>query len=1107
MKPNRLTKILLASFTLLCTSSLHAESYYASKLQDLAFTPDQKDRIEATALMISRRTQMIPVNIRIPETAGIACIAYLPAGERQNWNQQINQGTLQVAFKLKDNTPQQGTVDLWTTQKKLQGFTFTIDPTKVKSCTKEEFEKISQLQYQEWSNEHLPGTAWFRHLSGTPAAENRRNRWRSTTSLNDTFAIFSGGRAISENLALDRNLILAAGNEKKPKPDVALKDIEGVTVKAIDWSNKLPKEDIKIDALAHSIPINQHALFAPSLKDLFTLMDQIETEGAPVLQAFTVRNAFRTLPSQYKRQMGLDVPEMVAKLLPIQSVAITGGDPFFPMGTDVAVLFETANPEALFTALTKTIALKAKHQGAQPIPNKSLNGKIAYKAYQTPDRRFSCHILQQGKLVAVSNSIEQIKRLLNVQTQPKNSLGASDEFRFFRHRYPISKDESAFIFLSDATIRRWASPKIRIGASRRTRGAAVLSELTSAHIAGEKPSDEFASLIGSTTLDGKKVISSQLGSLGFLTPVSEMEITTATAAEAAAYQQWRRGYENGWAQVFDPIAIRMSLGKDKQELDITVLPLTVDSDYREVITLTGKSSLSDKAKDVPAESLLYAAFAIDSKSETFKEFDQELLEMLPGLKINPLSWVGESISFHLENGFFWKAMQHAEMDENLIGLLPLAVRIESNSRIKLALFLTAMKGMLDTSAPDLVRWEKRKHGNQSYLAIIGDEQELNGMALSIYYAALPSALLVSLDEDMLKRAIDREVQDTAQGSKLPDAKHFLLESSPQFMMGLNHLFDQRSFEQRRQKESWRAIPILNEWHRRFPNMKPETVHQIAYASDLHCPGGKGYRWNAEAITMESVAYGHPTEPRNEGTTLEFINKFNKLQTTFGFEDGGLRIRAKLKNQKKAKPANKVISKPGKILATAQELLPQTLGTTWTVKETMPDGELRTIQSKLVKSEAGRSVTEHFITDSQGNKSKRSDTLQRKKEGDYVMHVQENDYEVNFHQGYQRLPAKLIQGESIQTTHSATITKNNSNSKLFFETQLEPVGLESITVPAGQFNNCVKVERTTFEIFDGQLIKRKSTEWYAKGYGSVKIISSFNGKTSTTELISKTDPKK
>jgi hypothetical protein len=121
---------------------------------------------------------------------------------------------------------------------------------------------------------------------------------------------------------------------------------------------------------------------------------------------------------------------------------------------------------------------------------------------------------------------------------------------------------------------------------------AALGELTSQRIAGEELSQEFEPLLGEVRESENQVFSEKYGSLGFLTPISELQIDRVSSVEKDSYERWRRGYENGWARFFDPIAIQLKLSKAKEEMDMTILPLRVDSDYQEMISLAGDARLS-----------------------------------------------------------------------------------------------------------------------------------------------------------------------------------------------------------------------------------------------------------------------------------------------------------------------------------------------------------------------------------------------------------------------------------------------------------------------------------------------------------------------------------
>ena len=928
-------------------STLSAETYHRIAIRDLSFEEGQEDLEKLLRQPISgSRNRGDVASVRFP---GESYLARIMADNEQPRNiQRDGVGNYEVAFRVEGEGKLKGMLDLrheWNGE--VVSLAFTLDPATAKVCTREEFEEVKKAHYSRLAQDRsLPGIAWFKHQAGGENPTNRIRRRRD--DLDQTFSMFTGGRAIAENLALDRELLVGADKEEDR---IALKEIKGVTVKAINWKNRLPEEEVAVDPLSLKIPLDQHVLLFPSMPEFLDLIKLVEKEGTPLIQAFSSQSPYRTLPSRYRAQMGMDLPDIAARLLPVKSVAVTGGDPFFPLGTDVALIFETDKPALLYTALVKAITSKARKRDAVAMEWKREG--VEYRGFESTDRSFSSHVIQRGDLVAVSNSLSQLKRLLEVGEKVP-SLGASEEFRFFRHRYPLGAKESAFLFLSDATLRRWAGPELRIGASRRTRALAALTELSSRVISEVPVGNEFEGLLGKLEVDDRQVRSARYGSVEFMTPVSELGIVSASKAEKDAYDRWRIGYERGWAMVFDPIALRIAVTKDTRALDLSVLPLTVGSDYEEIIEIVGNAKLSTMARMVPAESVLHLAIAIDRKSELFSEFEQELPGILPGLKVNPLGWVGESVSINLLDGFFWKALPHMESEIDILLHMPILLRVESTSRLKLAVFMTGLRAAIEASSPDLVSWQTKKHGKKSYVMVSGGEEE--DLEFALYYAALPKALLVSLDEDVLKRAIDRELAGPNEEAAVPlqQARQLLFESGPKFLLNFGRLLDEADLEERRQLESWRALPILNEWHRRFGDSDPVAIHREAFGVELFCPGGRGYRWNEEAHTMESVAFGHPAAPRNNATALPLIGQIETLRAGFEFADGGLRAQVLAGPKADRGPAKSLENAGGVKLATAAELTLQKVGSVKKFNYRGTDGDA-TETVKITKVQKGDGV--------------------------------------------------------------------------------------------------------------------------------------------------------
>ncbi len=1011
--------------------------------------------------------------------------------------QNVTVGEAILVIELDEPKEVKGFVDYWRSGENRWGtFACRIDPSKLMKCSAEEVEIVRDRYARHQLTSGARGGIWYR---SQVESEVRGRRME----FDQTFSTLSGGRALAENMALDRELILGTG---KAGEDVDLASIKGVTVKAIPWGERLPKEEIAVDALSKRVPEDQYFMVVPSLNQLFGLMDRIEESGTPILQSFSVGDQYRELPSRYRRQLGLDLPDVIAGFLPVKSVAVTGGDPFFPTGSDVAVILETDKVDSVFTLLQTAISAKAKGAGANSV------GK---GGFANESRSFSSYLAKLDGAVVVANSARQLERVLAVAKDGSHSLGSTDEYRFFRHRYPMGADESAYVFISDACLRHWASPLVRIAASRRSRALAALGNLTSQRIAGEELSQEFEPLLGKVTESKNQVFSERYGSLGFLTPISELKIERVSSVEKESYERWRRGYEGGWARFFDPIAIRLKMAKTEEELDMTILPLRVDSDYQEMISLVGEARLSKAATTVPKESLFHYAMALDSKGDLFKEASVSLIEILPSLKLNPLGWMGSSASVTLGHSLAWQS----DFGIETLIELPVLLRVEVQSRIKLALFLTAVKGSIEVSGPDLVRWETREHEGRRYVAVIGDEEEV-GAELSIYYAALPTALLVSLNEDMLKRALDREKE--FQKGQQSDMQVFA-QTSPGFLVGLGELGSSQSLEKRRRNLSWAALPILNEWRKSQSAGDPVDFHHVRFAYRITCPGGLGYRWNEKELTMESVAYGHPANPLKGAKPLDILSRFNTVEMNSSFEDGGMNLRVSLDEEStyqrplpesaprpeddKIVGYHNLVSLPAGTISIHETDYPasrveeaKTHKTETKVESVAQDGD-RTVFEESFRSLTGEEGVAGRQKTEVGPKGSRllSWTGNSELDGDSEFVPDKNN-------GNYEYPAEMWPGLVFQVNKIETWLTDGESEVYLSDAYVKVVGWEKIKGPDGVEVNALKLEWHSESLGDKTLDRDQMTEWLAPGHGMVKSISTSNLGNSTTRLVSIKKPK-
>jgi hypothetical protein len=801
---------------------------------------------------------------------------------------------------------------------------FAIPASAARSEAVDDFNRVKRRRYTQLLQQGGPGAAWFRHqLRTIPDPTGAKPDPRSEIpavarrgQLERTYELFSGGRAVSENLQLDRALPAA----KTAETHVDLATLRGISVREIDWKPLLKGEKPELDPLARFIPADQHAIFFPSFTAAAAMADQVQSNGLPIY-AWSTTTSDAGVAERYSRQFGLSMSTLARLLGPhvARSVALTGSDPYFPMGTDVVVLFESPNPAVLESLLLAKIALgAAMEKGARP-QHGQVDG-LAYRGFCSPNRRVSVYVARLAGAVVASNSLPALGRVASVSAGRAPAVAGLEEYTFFRNRYRRGDaEETALVFVSDATIRRWCGPRWRIADSRRVRALAVLSELQAAQAdslvrgtpaAGAIYCDLAGPEMGALSVGPEGVRSATLGSLEFMTPIVELPITSVTTTEAEAYSRWRDNYQRNWRWAFDPIAVRVGVQEKRLSADLTVMPLIVASDYNELAAFS-RGVQFDPARQDAHDSLVHGVLSFNRVSRRFAEAGSLLGAMGQGMT---LGWVGKSVAVYADDDPFWGRLadspewQRREMPTSLSGL-PVALRIDVTDGLQLALFLSSARAVVNQSAPGLTVWETRNYKNQAYVRISPSEQakqmggpvrELEG----VYYATTGNALLVTLSEPLLRRAIDRQLaRDTAKkaGKTVVEktrpwlGENVALSVDARLLTVLNRLFPEMQ-QRATQWNAWQSLAILNEWKRLYPDQDPVAVHERLWKVKLVCPGGGRFVWNDRWRTMESTVYGCPGQPKQAAVLSPALAPFSSADFGLTFEDQGLRAQVRLERR-------------------------------------------------------------------------------------------------------------------------------------------------------------------------------------------------------------------
>jgi hypothetical protein len=811
---------------------------------------------------------------------------------------------------------------------------FSIDAPEAKDANREPFYRALESHYESLVDRNLPGGAWFRHraheaaeAAGKPLDDNDPNRIPRTAagSLDDTFALFTGSQALAENLQLDRVLPPRGKQDAPATMDIA--SLKGLEVAELDWKPLVKDLKPELDPLASSIPADQHAIFFPDFAALLALADEADQQGTPVLQFANQRSEDARTRQRYERQLGLSLSGLARLIGPqfIQSVAITGSDPFLRSGGDVAILFQSKNATTLHALLAAQIGMSRKTISGSTGMDGSI-GSLKFTGATSPDRALNVYLALIGEgTVVLTNSIAQIESLAAVADRKAPALSTLPEYTFFRNRYKRGEgDETALVVLSDAAIRRWCSPRWRIADSRRIRAAAVLANLNAEHLdqlvtgkleAGPVHTDLYVPDLGEMRMTSRGVVSPTYGSFDALRPVSEIKIDKVTQAEADTYNRWRDTYQSNWRNYFDPIALRFSVREKRLGADLTVMPLIWGSEYRPMVEIARGAKIDPASGDPHADMLSRISMAININAPQIRAASAFALANAPGVKVDPLGWLGQSVTLFCDDSPFWAELAKAANPEEFLeknwARMPVGLRAEVSNGLKLTAFLVAVHGFIDQSGPGMTVWENLSYKNQPYVKITPSEQakgqnkELENVA--IFYHASGDSLLITPNEELLKRALDRQSnRDAARkdGKPLPDVGQPLLGSSLvlQADARLLELTPRDEIKRALQELAWGNLPILNEWKRRYPDEDPQMIHERFFQTRLLDPAGAQYVWNEQLQTMESAVYGSPAQPKEGPATLNMLHGI--LRGNFGvtFENDGLRARVELDRGGNAEPS-------------------------------------------------------------------------------------------------------------------------------------------------------------------------------------------------------------
>jgi hypothetical protein len=290
------------------------------------------------------------------------------------------------------------------------------------------------------------------------------------------------------------------------------------------------------------------------------------------------------------------------------------------------------------------------------------------------------------------------------------------------------------------------------------------------------------------------------------------------------------------------------------------------------------------------------------------------------LRIDPLEWFDGTITAYLDQDPEWEKAVRESGRVNLAGALtdqqqavllrvPLGIQLEATSGLELTKFLVALRSYVETAAAGMVKWELCEHNGTPYAKVHAVELVKNlrqqeeaspvpaNQSVALYYVAYGDALIISPNENVLRRAIDRRIARSARASDVAASAdrgwlgdNVALTVDGQTLQLLAELVGEVEIRDFMQRRSWSNLAILNQWRRLYPNDDPVAMHERLWHVRPICPGGGEYVWNENWQTMESTVYGHPAGPKAGPGLPDVFRELDRAAAGLTFEDNGLRAR-------------------------------------------------------------------------------------------------------------------------------------------------------------------------------------------------------------------------
>ncbi len=351
-----------------------------------------------------------------------------------------------------------------------------------------------------------------------------------------------------------------------------------------------PAADVKVEPIALRVPAECFYVRFGSFGNFLWLQDTLARWGGDAQNLIAMRGLNRGLSDRVEKQLVLKQTVLSRMLGPtvIADVAMIGTDMFFREGAAFGILFQARSNLALSTSLNQQRSERLAQGGVREQKVTIGNHTVSY--LMSPDGAVRSYYVADGDFHLVTSSRWIVARFL-ATAKGEGALGALKEFRYARSVMPLARNDTIWVYLSDAFFRNITSPHYRVEMARRLQATAdielvQLAKLTAA--AQNQPGGSIAQLIadgllptdfetrpdgGRTVLANGVVHDSIRGYHGTFLPIPDMPVDKITRSELDEYRQFSDFYHSRWGRI-DPVMVAMkrnATARDREHVVVDVL--------------------------------------------------------------------------------------------------------------------------------------------------------------------------------------------------------------------------------------------------------------------------------------------------------------------------------------------------------------------------------------------------------------------------------------------------------------------------------------------------------------------------------------------------------